>query len=149
MSNVSIQTAALEELVSAVFTHLNKAEIEDAADLFGEQFTFKDQGIGLEFTDKQRLAEFFQKARELYPDFSLQTDNVFVSDDHVIIEWTLQTTITEPFYAGLTRKHPISLPGVSIVKTENGKITSWSDYYDGLVSRRTALASYFTEWVEY
>jgi hypothetical protein len=44
---------------------------------FAEDFSFKDQGIGLEFNDKQRLAEFFQKARELYPDSSLQTDNVF------------------------------------------------------------------------
>jgi hypothetical protein len=34
------------------------------------------------------------------------------------------------------------------VQTDKGMITDWSDYYDGLVSRRTALASYFTEWVE-
>jgi hypothetical protein len=40
------------------------------------------------------------------------------------------------------------LQGVSIVRADNGKITDWSDYYDGLTSRRTALASYFTEWVE-
>src|SRR5215469_14063847 len=46
-------------------------------------------------------------------------------------------------------KVPISLHGASVVHTENGRITSWSDYYDGLISRRTALASYFTEWVEY
>ena len=39
--------------------------------------------------------------------------------------------------------------GASVVRTENGRITSWSDYYDGLISRRTALASYFIEWVEY
>jgi hypothetical protein len=124
-------------------------QIEDATAGFAEEFRFKDQGIGLEFNDKQRLAEFFQKARELYPDSLLQPDNIFVSGDHVIIEWTLQTTVTEPFYAGLSRKLPISLHGTSIVRTENGKITNWSDYYGGPASRRTALASYFTEWVEY
>ena len=41
------------------------------------------------------------------------------------------------------------LNGASMVRTKNGMITIWSDYYDGLISRRTALASYFTEWVEY
>ena len=61
-----------------------------------------------------------------------------MSGDHVIIEWTLATTLTEPFYGGLSRKVPISLHGASIVHLENGKITDWSDYYDGLVSRRTA-----------
>jgi hypothetical protein len=71
-----------------------------------------------------------------------------VSGDHVITEWTLQSTLTEPFYGGLTRKVPISVHGASIVRTESGKITEWADYYDGLTSRRTALASFFTEWVE-
>jgi ketosteroid isomerase-like protein len=101
-----------------------------------------------EFKDKERLREFFQKTRELYPDSFLQTDSIFVSGDHVITEWTLQATFTEPFYGGLSPKVRVSLHGTSIVRTDNGKITDWADYYDGLTSRRLALASYFTEWVE-
>jgi hypothetical protein len=66
----------------------------------------------------------------------------------VIAEWTLQTTLIEPFYGALSRNVRVSLQGTSIVRTDKGMITDWSDYYDGLVSRRTALASYFTEWVE-
>jgi hypothetical protein len=66
----------------------------------------------------------------------------------VIIEWTLQATLTEPFYGGLSQKVRVSVQGASIVRTSNGKITDWADYYDGLASRRAALASYFTEWVE-
>jgi hypothetical protein len=85
--------------------------------------------------------------RVRYPDSSLQTDTILVSGEHVITEWTLKTTITEPFYGGLSRKVPVSLHGASIVRIDNGKIIDWSDYYDGLTSRRTALASYFTEWV--
>jgi hypothetical protein len=42
----------------------------------------------------------------------------------------------------------VSVNGASIVRTENGKITDWADYYDGLTSRRTALAAHFKEWVE-
>ena len=60
----------------------------------------------------------------------------------------LDTTLMEPSYGGLSRKVPVSLHGASIVRIDDGKITDWSDYYDGLTSRRTALASYFTEWVE-
>ena len=66
----------------------------------------------------------------------------------MITEWTLRVTVTEAFYAGLTRRVPISLPGVSVVRMDNGKISEWSDYYDGRTSRRTALASYFTDWIE-
>jgi hypothetical protein len=95
------------------------------------------------------LAEFFQKTRELYPESELQTDTIFLSGDQVIMEWTLQTILMEPFYGGLKWRVPVTLHGTSIVRTENGKATDWAEYYDGLTARRTALAAHFTEWVEY
>ena len=82
-------------------------------------------------------------------DYSLQTIKQFVIGDHVITQWTLDVTITEPFRAGLSRRIPISISGVSVARIEHGEITDWADYYDGLSSRRTALAAHFTEWIEY
>ena len=149
MSEIGIATAAIDKIVLAVISHLNEGNIEDAVALFADQFSFNDQGIRLEFNTKDRLAEFFRKARELYPDMLLQIDTIFVSGDRALAEWTLQKTLLEPFFGNSKRKVPISLHGASVVLTENGRITSWSDYYDGLISRRTALASYFTEWIEY
>ncbi len=148
MSEIQIEIAAQGGVVSTVLMHLKNGKINDATACFAEKFEFKDRGIGLEFKDRERLAEFFQKTRELYPDSSLKTDTIFVSGDHLITEWTLETTLTEPFYGKLSRRVPISLHGASVVRIENGKITDWLDYYDGLASRRTALASYFTDWVE-
>jgi len=149
MSEVSIQTLSPQRVVSAALKQLNREQIEDAVACFSTDFRYKDHGIGLEFRDKERLTEFFRKTRELYPDYFLQADQTFVSGEHVITQWTLQATITEPFYAGLIRRIPISVSGVSVVRTDNGKIADWADYYDGLTSRRTALSAHFTEWVEY
>jgi len=148
MSEIQLEIARQEAVVWTVLMHLKNGKIKDAAACFAENLEFKDRGIGLEFKNRERLAEFFQKTRELYPDSSLQTDAIFVSGDHVITEWTLETTLMEPFYGRLSRKVSVSLHGASIVRIDDGKITDWSDYYDGLTSRRTALASYFTEWVE-
>jgi ketosteroid isomerase-like protein len=136
------------QVVWAVLTHLRNGNINDATACFAEKFQFNDRGIGLEFKDTERLAEFFRKARELYPDSSLQTERILVSSDYVITQWILHTVLTEPFFGGLSRKVPISLHGASIVRIENGKVSEWSDYYDGLTSRRTALAAQFEEWVE-
>lgn len=69
-----------------------------------------------------------------------------LSGDYVISEWTLRATLAVQFYGGALRKVSGSVQGVSIVRVEDGKITRWSDYYDGLASGRTALASYFTGW---
>jgi SnoaL-like polyketide cyclase len=149
MSEVSVQTLSSEVVVSTVLAHLNHGQIEDAVAAFASDFRFKDNGIGLDFAEKEQLTEFFRKARELYPDYFVRTDGKLVSGDDVIIQWTLQFTITEPFYGGLTRSLPMSISGVSIVRTTAGKIADWEDYYDGLTSRRTALGAHFMEWIEY
>ena len=149
MSGVSVQTLSPERLVSAVLKQLNCGYAGDVAASFALGFRYKDHGIGLEFSDKGRLTEFFQKTRELYPDYSAQSDKVFVIGDHVITQWTAHFTITERFYAGLTRRRPISIAGVSVVHIEKGEITGWEDYYDGLTAQRSALAAHFTEWIEY
>jgi steroid delta-isomerase-like uncharacterized protein len=146
MSEIAIGNGVSESVVLTALTHLKSGKIEDALAGFAEAFRFKDHGIGLEFKDKERLAEFFHKTRELYPDSLLLTDTIFVSGNDVITEWTLQATLTEPFFGGLSRRVPVTVHGASVVRTDNGKITDWADYYDGLVSRRTALASHFTEW---
>jgi hypothetical protein len=73
MSELDIATAASDKIVLAVISHFNKGEIDDALALFADQFSFKDHGIGLEFKAKDRLAEFFRKARELYPGSLVQT----------------------------------------------------------------------------
>ena len=148
MSELGIATAASDMIALAVISHLNEGNIEDAVALFADQFSFKDHGIQLEFNTKDRLTEFFRKTRALFPDSLLQTESMFVSGSNALTEWTLQATLIEPAFGNYRWKVPISLHGASVVRTENGRITSWSDYYDGLISRRTALASYFTEWVE-
>jgi steroid delta-isomerase-like uncharacterized protein len=149
MSELGIATAASDKIVLAVISHVNEGNIDDAVARFADQFSFKDHGIRLEFDAKDRLAEVFRKARELYPDSILQTERTLVIGSNALTEWTLQATLVEPAFGNCRWKVPISLHGASVVHTENGRITSWSDYYDGLISRRTALASYFTEWVEY
>lgn len=149
MSELFVQTLSPEVAVSTALAQLNHGQIEDAVAAFAGDFRFKDNGIGLDFAEKEQLTQFFRKARELYPDYFVRTDGTLVSGEDVVIQWTLQFTLTEPFYGGLTRKLPISISGVSIVRTAAGKITDWEDYYDGLTSRRTALGAHFTEWVEY
>lgn len=148
MSEIAIGMATSEQVVLPVLTRLNHGNIDDAIARFAEEFTFKDRGIGLEFKDIGRLTEFFQKMRESFAGSSLQVDSILVSLDSVVSEWTLHTIMTEPFYGALSRKVQILLHGVSVVRTKNGKIAEWSDYYDGLTSRRTALVAHFTDWGE-
>src|SRR4029077_5974205 len=104
MSESAIEMAASEQGVLPVLTSLTHGNIDDAIARFAEEFTFKDRGIGLELKNKGELTEFFQKTREYFPDSSLQVDSILVSLDHVVSEWTLHTSVTEPFYGTFSRR---------------------------------------------
>jgi len=148
MNGHLIELAAGDEDVLKALARLENATIDDAVAVFADNFSFNDRGLGLELTDKDRLREFFRKERELYPSLSFHASKILGGEDHLIAEWRLEYSVKEPFYANLSRNAPVSLRGVSVARIRNGKIVEWSDYYDGLTSRRTALAAYFTEWVQ-
>src|SRR5262244_291856 len=112
MSTIFIGTS--EEIVLTVLMDLNNGNVDDAIAPFAEEFTFKDHGIGLEFKNKKQLTEFFNKTRELYPDATWETDKVFVSVENVIVTWTLQFALIEPFYGSLSRRLRVTVFGVSI-----------------------------------
>ena len=59
MSEIAVGMTASPGVVLTLLTHLNSGKVDDAIALFAEEFKFHDYGIGLEFKDKQRLAEFF------------------------------------------------------------------------------------------
>jgi hypothetical protein len=142
----AILTAANKKRVLSALKHLRDGNFEDAVGEFAERFCFNDRALGLEFVDKEQLREFFQRERELYPDSSFQTRKVIATEKYVITEWLVEYAIKEPFCGEVMRDVPISVQGVSIVRTEEDGITEWSDYYDGLVSRPPALTAHFTDW---
>ena len=127
---------------------LSEGKISEVVDQFDDHFTFVDHALTLEFADKGRLTEFFQKARELFPDSVLEVVSVFECGDHAIAEWRVSATQTAP-YGSISYRFPILLPGSTIVRIRDGRIATWADYYDQNTSRRVSLAAFFTEWVEY
>ena len=141
--------SARKPIFQSVLDALNEGRISEAVAQFDERFTFTDHALDLEFTDKGRLVEFFQKSRELFPDTVVEVDSTFQCGDYVIAEWKLTATTQTVPYGSTRFAIPISLRGTSIVRVENGRITHWSDYYDKNRSWRVSLAPFFTEWIEY
>src|SRR5262249_49726941 len=101
VSESEIVKTASKRVVLTVLSQLNNGKVEEALAGFAEEFRFKDHGLELEFTDKKRLAEFFEKTREFFPDTWLQADAIRVIGERVVTEWTLNATFTEPSYGVL------------------------------------------------
>jgi hypothetical protein len=136
-------------ILQSAMAGLSEAQISEVVALFDDRFKFNDYALTLEFTDKTRLTEFFEKSRELFPDTALQVVSVMQSGDQAIAEWRLTATQTVPFFGSTSYCLPISVFGSTIIRVEHGRIVEWSDYYDQSSSRRMNLAAFFTEWIEY
>jgi steroid delta-isomerase-like uncharacterized protein len=148
LDNVSTEATTPDRILQIVLAAWRQRNFVAVANQFSDQFTFTDQALGLEFKDKGRLPEFLAKIRERFPDSERRDNTIFSNGDHVISEWTLTATKTEPFLDGRLRKVPICERGISVVQIKNGKISQWSDYYDRLKARRYAIAGWFTKWIE-
>ena len=138
---------APQRILQSVLEALNQGKISQAVDQFDDDLTFNDHALGLDFTDKGRLTEFFEKCREFFPDAAVEVISIFECGDRVVAEWKLNATKTVPFGSTQFRK-PISVRGTSIVQIQNGRVTRWSDYYDSIASWRFKVAAFFEEWVE-
>jgi len=134
-------------ILQSVLEALNQGRISQAVNLFEDDLTFNDHALGLDFTDKGRLTEFFEKCREYFPDTAVEVNSIFECGDRVVAEWKLNATETVPFGPTKLRK-PISVRGTSIAQIQNGRVTQWSDYYDSIASRRFKAAAFFEEWVD-
>jgi steroid delta-isomerase-like uncharacterized protein len=144
----SAEATTPDNILQIALAAWSQGNFVEVVDQFTDQFTFTDHALGLEFKDKGRLTEFLAKIQERFPDSERRDNTIFSSGDRVITEWRLTATQAEPFLDGRLRKVPISVQGISVVQTKNGKISQWSEYYDQLKSRRYSVAARFTEWTE-
>jgi len=145
--NTCLKTNDGLDILRSVMTAFNNGSISEMIEPFDDQFTFIDQALGLEFTDKQRLKEFFEKSRELFPDTAIELVSTYECGDNIIAEWRVTATQVQK-YVGLHQQLRISFAGVSVIHIEDERITHWSDYYDKSTSWRMNLAGFFTEWIE-
>src|SRR5215510_16496947 len=109
-------------ILQSVLDALNEGRISEAVAQFDDHFTFTDHALDLEFTDKGRLIEFFQKSRELFPDTAVAVDSTFQCGDYVVAEWKLTATQTVPYYGSMGLRIPISLRGTSIARVETEEL---------------------------
>ena len=143
-------TAAPQQILQSALAAFNQGRFSEVVKHFDRDgcFKFSDHALAIDFMEKARVTEFFEKSRELFPDTTLEVISFFEDGEHAIAEWKLTATQTAQ-YGSISYRFPISLPGTTVVHVEKGKIVRWSDYYDQSTSQRMSLGAFFTDWIEY
>ena len=65
-------------IVDSFLQSIRDEQTSGAVELFADNFTFNDYGLLLCFTDRQRLAIFFDKRVQLCPDLLFTVDTQFI-----------------------------------------------------------------------
>src|SRR5271154_2809925 len=73
----SNQVNGPRRILQSALAALSEGRVSEVVEQLDEHFTFNDYALALEFTDKLRLTEFFEKARELFPDTTLEIVSLF------------------------------------------------------------------------
>jgi SnoaL-like domain len=145
VENPSPESVMPRRILRIALAALKRGDFAEIANQFNDQFRFIDHALEVEFSDKERLTEFFRQTRATFPDSDRRDTIIISSENYVISEWTFSGTRSELFL-GRTVEIPICVLGVSIVQIENGKITQWADYYDELQSGRYAVTDSLELW---
>ena len=92
----STGASATLHILKSALTALDDGRISEVVNAFDDRSTFDDQALKLRFNDKERLNEFFCKAREIFPDTVLEVRSAFECRNHVIAEWNIAASQTMP-----------------------------------------------------
>jgi hypothetical protein len=104
LDNAPAEATTSDRILQIALAAWKQGNFVEVADQFNDQFTFTDHALGLEFKNKGRLTEFLAKISEHFPDSERRDNTFFSSGDHVISEWTLTATRTEPCLGGRSGK---------------------------------------------
>jgi hypothetical protein len=66
-------------ILQSALAALPDGRISEVVEQFADHFTFNDHALTLEFKDKHRLAEFFERSREIFPDSAFEVGSMFES----------------------------------------------------------------------
>jgi ketosteroid isomerase-like protein len=141
--NESTMMKTPQQILHSALDALCEGNISEVLEHFADDFTFNDNTLTLEFTDKRHLREFFEKSRELFPESAQEIVSIFDDGDHAVAQWKL-SAMQIVRYGSKSYRFPISLFGATIVRVENDNIVQWTDYYDQSSSRRMSLPAFFT-----
>jgi steroid delta-isomerase-like uncharacterized protein len=136
------------EIGRRVLLAVDDGQIENAVEQFDEDFLLRDNGLDLELRDRPRLAGFFRKRRDIFPEVHCELNSTIVNEDCAVLQWTLTGFVLSAFYGQRVSRARVKTSGVSVIEFDQGKIRRWSDYYDSLAAMRSPLVTYFKEYDE-
>lgn len=74
-----------QAILQSALADLSDPRISEVVEQFADHFTFNDHALALELKNKGRLAKFFEKSREVFPDSAFEIGFMFQTGDRAIL----------------------------------------------------------------
>jgi len=90
----------------------------------------EDLALGFRGEGLDQIKAFMRQTFKLIPDFDWRPTNILVDGSQAAAEWTLAGTYSGDTPQGPVKNKRFSVRGASVVVTDHGRITRFTDYYN-------------------
>jgi steroid delta-isomerase-like uncharacterized protein len=116
-------------LLTALMQAWNRHDTGAIDSLMAPGTLHEDLALGMRAEGLDSIKGFMRQTYKTIPDFEWKPTDVLVDGSKAASEWTLAGTYTGDTPSGPVKGRRFSIRGASVVKTEHGRITRFSDYY--------------------
>jgi steroid delta-isomerase-like uncharacterized protein len=116
-------------LLSALVQAWNRHDTAAVDTLMAPGAVHEDLALGLRAEGLDSIKGFMRQTYKTIPDFDWKTTNVLAAGPKAAAEWTLAGTYSGDTPSGPVKGRRFSIRGASVVETDGGRITRFSDYY--------------------
>jgi len=103
-----------------------KGRVSLVGELYAEDFVDDSPGGG---TGRELIKQAVTEFHRAMPDLHIEFEDVFATEDKVVIRYTARGTQTGPIWGILPSGKVVTVRGITIFLVSNGKIkTEWTEY---------------------
>lgn len=117
-----------QALAEAYFAAWNRHDAGAIVASLTPDGTYSDPTVGT--LPAAALGDYADMLFAAFPDLSFELHRIDCIEQRVIAEWTMRGTNHGPFGGGPPTGKPIALPGIDIVTTSEGGVTSVRGFFD-------------------
>lgn len=124
------RTTSPQPLLEALVQAWDNHDFAALDTLMDPQAIHEDLALGFRGEGLEQIKGFMRHTFELIPDFDWRPINILVDGSEAAAEWTMAGTYSGDTPQGPVKNRLFSVRGASVVVTDNGRITRFTDYYN-------------------
>jgi len=126
--------ATPSELIQELMSIWRTGDTASLQEIFADDAVYVDTPNNVRLVGLEQAAGYVTHIHSWATDVEVEVGHVMESDDGASAEWVMRATQSAPIGAlvPIATNRPVTITGITVIQTRNGKIVRAADYLDAL-----------------